>query len=86
MLTEEISREQKKSSELELEVFSLKAGNQNSEAVYNHLQEVKCLRESFDKARVDIENYCKDAEDILERKEKEILQISLLVSEGVLVI
>ena len=71
MLTEEILREQKKSSELELEIFSLKAGNQNSEAVYNHLQEVKCLRESFDKARVDIENYRKDAEDILERKEME---------------
>jgi hypothetical protein len=75
-LTEQFSREQKKSTELEKQVLTLKEENKktnrsHSEAVFNHLQEVKSLRESFEKAKVEIDKYRSDAEKILEVKEKE---------------
>ena len=61
-LSEQVLREQQKYAELE---------KQHSEAVYSHLQEVTTLRVSFDKAKVDVDNYRKSAEAELEVKEKE---------------
>jgi chromosome segregation ATPase len=55
-------KEQQKYAELE---------KQHSEAMCSHLQEVTTLRVSFDKAKVDIDNYRKSAEAELEAKEKQ---------------
>ncbi|KAL3784386.1 hypothetical protein ACHAW5_010537 [Stephanodiscus triporus] len=75
-LMEQLSIEQKKSTDLEKEVLTLKEENKktnrsHSEAVFNHLQEVKSLRDSFEKAKVEIDKYRNDAEEILQAKEKE---------------
>ncbi|KAL3809254.1 hypothetical protein ACHAXA_007991 [Cyclostephanos tholiformis] len=75
-LTEQVLSEQKKSTELEQQVLSLKDEKEftkrsHTEAVSNHLKEVQSLRECFDKAKVEIDKYRDDAKDALEVKEQE---------------
>merc|ERR1719253_456872 len=81
-LMEKVKGEQKRSAELEKQVADLeedaaKLNKTNSEAVYEHLQEVKGLRESLDKANVEIEHYrakegsYEDCNTLLQEREKD---------------
>lgn len=75
-LQERIDTERAKCSELEQQVQVLKEENDastklHSEAVFNHLQEVKLLREGFDEAKVEIDKYRNESGDMLKAKEEE---------------
>jgi hypothetical protein len=75
-LLEQVSEEKAKSSELEKQVQALKEENdastqRHSDTMYNHLQEVKLLREGFDEAKVEIDKYRDDAGGMLKAKEEE---------------